>query len=132
MEIIISRLGCQLDDATTIPAVLRVEGLGQDANLRQFIESEKKAGGTCRRIAEDGVIGIHTVDQNVCPTRTHAINRHLSGLAARKQRRSTAGRWGDTRFQDGGLKETATIERKFSQAFLWKQTTDRGRSIVDC
>src|SRR5215469_12772774 len=131
MEIIISRLGCQLDDATTIPPVFRVEGLGQDANLRQFIESEKKAGGTCWRIAKDGVIGIHTVDQNVCPSRPHAINRHLSGLAARKQRRSTAGRWGDSRLQDGRIKEIATIQGKFGQALRWKECTDSGVGIVD-
>src|SRR5215469_6267243 len=114
MEIIISRLGCQLDDATTIPAVFRVEGLGQDADLGQFIESEKKAGGTCWRIAKDGVIGIHTVDQNVCPTRPHAINRHLCGLAARKQRRSTAGRWGDPWLQDSGFEQIAAVQGKVS------------------
>src|SRR5215467_8515674 len=105
MEIIISRLGCQLDDATTIPAVFRVEGLRQDADLRQFIESEKKAGGTCWRIAKDGVSGVHTVDQDIRPTRTHAINRDLPRLAARKQRRSTAGSWRDSRLQDSGIEQ---------------------------
>jgi hypothetical protein len=42
MEVITSGLGYRVDDAATIPAVLRTEGLRQDADLHQFIQAEKE------------------------------------------------------------------------------------------
>ncbi len=84
MKMISSRLGYRVDHAATIPAVRRVEGLRQNADLREFVQSEKKPGGACRRIAEDRIIRIHTIDANIRPTRAHAIDRDLPGIAARK------------------------------------------------
>src|SRR5580704_8800846 len=104
-----SGLGYRVDDAATIPAVLQIEGLRQDADLREFVQSQKEPGGACRRIAEDGIIRIHTIDEHVRPTRAHAINRDLPGLAARKQRRSTAGCWSNSRLQDSCLEEIVAV-----------------------
>ena len=103
-----------------MPAVLRVEGLGQNADLRQLIQTEKKPGSARGRIAADRIGRIHTVDQNVRHTRTYAINCHLPGLAARKQRRSTAGVRSDSRLQRNRTKKIAVVEGQFRQALLWK------------
>src|SRR5262249_20319319 len=105
MRVITSRLGYRLDDATTIPAVLRTERLGQDADLRQCIQTKKKPGSARRRKAEHRIVCVHTVDENIRPIRTHTINRHLPGLAVRKQRRSAAGRWGNSRRQASRIKQ---------------------------
>src|SRR5262249_2279514 len=118
-------------DAPSIPAILRVESLGQGMDLRHFVEAKKEARSACRRIAKDGVIGIHTVDQNVCPTRTHTINRDLPRLAARKQRRSTAGSWGDSGLQDSGIEQIAAVDGKVGQACYWKEFTDSRGGAVD-
>src|SRR5579862_5754639 len=99
VKLVTARLAYQRDDGATMAAVLRVEGLGQNADLRQLIQTEKKAGSACGRIAEDRIGSIHTVDQNVRHTWTYAINGHLPGLAARKQRRRAAGIGSDSRLQ---------------------------------
>src|SRR5580692_8442757 len=96
VKLVIARLGCQVDDSAAMPAVLRVESLGQDADLLQLIQAKKKTRSARRRITEDRIGGIHAVDQNVRHTRTNAVNCNLPGLAARKQRRSTAGVWSDS------------------------------------
>src|SRR5580693_3829316 len=103
-----------------MPAVLRVEGLGQNADLRQLIQPKEKSGSTRRGIAPDRIGRIHTVDQEVRHTRTDAINRDLPGLTARKQRRRTAGVRSDSRLQHNRTKKAAVVERQFHQALLWK------------
>src|ERR1700730_12331133 len=109
MEVIISGLGHHVDDAATIPAVLRIEGLRHDADLREFVQSEKEPRGACRRIAEERIIRIHTIDANVRPTRAHAVNRELPGVAARKQRWSAAGCWSDSRGKDSRLEQIPAV-----------------------
>src|SRR5580658_6728644 len=103
-----------------MPAVLRIEGLGQDVDLRQLTQTEKKSGSTRGRIAPDRIGRIHTVDQEVRHTRTDAINRDLPGLAVRKQRRRTAGVRSDSRLQQNCTKKIAVVERQLRQALLWK------------
>src|SRR5580658_11066830 len=103
-----------------MPAVLRVEGLGQNADLRQLIETEKKPGRARGRIAEDRIRRIHAIDQNVRHTRTYPINCHLPGLTVRKQRRSTAGVWSDSGLERNRAKQIAVVERQVRQALLWK------------
>src|SRR5215469_7626129 len=83
VKVIASGLGRHLDDATSISAVFCVKGLSEDADLARFIHSEKKPGRACWRIAENGIIGIHAVDEDIRPARTHTIDRHLSALAGR-------------------------------------------------
>src|SRR5579863_4338972 len=83
--------GCHVDDRATMPAVLRVEGLSQNADLFQLIQTEKESGSARGRIAENRIGRVHTVDKNIRHARTYPVNRHLPGLAAGKQRRSTAG-----------------------------------------
>src|SRR5580704_8635591 len=109
MEVITSRLGHHVDDAATIPAVLRIEGLRQDADLREFVQSQKETSSACRRIAEKRIIRIHTIDSNVGPTRAHAVNRDPPGIAAREQRRSTTECWSDSRFQDSCLEQIPAV-----------------------
>src|SRR5271154_4921558 len=103
-----------------MPAVLRVEGLGQNADLRQLIQTEKKPGSARGRIAEDRIGRIHTVDQNVGHIRTDTINCNLPGLTARKQRRTTVGVGGDSRLQRNRTKKITVVEGQFRQALLWK------------
>ncbi|MGB6696681.1 MAG: hypothetical protein WBE56_21000 [Terracidiphilus sp.] len=43
VKLVTAGLGCHVDDCAAMPAVLRVEGLSQNANLRQLIETEKKS-----------------------------------------------------------------------------------------
>src|SRR3984957_7063419 len=107
-----------------MPAVLRVEGLGQDAHLGQLIQTEKKPGSARRRIAPDRIGGIHAVDQNVRYNRTYPINCHLPGLTARKQRRSTAGVRSDSRLERNRTEKAGGVEGQFCQALLWKQFID--------
>src|SRR5215470_12841229 len=83
MEVIASGLGRHLDDAASISTVFRVKGLCEDAYLARFIHSEKEPGRACWRIAENGIIGIHAVDEDIRPAGTHTIDRHLSALASR-------------------------------------------------
>src|ERR1700683_156930 len=103
-----------------MPAVLRVEGLGQDADLRQLIETEKKPGCARGRIAEDRIGRIHTVDQNVRHIRAYPVNCHLPGLTARKQRGSTAGVGSDSRLQRNRTEKIAVVEGQFREAPLRK------------
>ena len=99
MEAISSGLGYSIDDAATVPAVLHIEGLRQDPDLREFVQSQKEPGGTSRRISQDWIIRIHTIDAKVRPTWAHAINRDLPSLAIRKCRWSTAGCWSNSGLQ---------------------------------
>src|SRR5271170_3411197 len=101
-----------------MPAVFRVEGLGQNADLRQLIETEKKPGGARGRIAEDRIGRIHPVDQNVRHIRAYPVNCHLPGLSAGKQRRSTAGVWSNSRLQRNRTEKIAVVEGQFRQALL--------------
>src|SRR5580658_2866805 len=103
-----------------MPAILRVEGLGQNAGLRQLIQTEKKPGSSRGRIAPYRIGGIHTVDQNVCHIRTYPINCRLAGLTVRKQRRSAAGVRSNPRLQSNRAKKVAVVERQFRQTLLWK------------
>src|SRR5580698_10499932 len=96
-----------------MPAVLRVEGLGQNLNLFQLIQTEKKSRSARGRIAENRIRRIHAVDQNVRHTRTYPINCHLPSLAVRKQRRSTAGVWSHSRLQRNRAKQIAVVEGQF-------------------
>src|SRR5580693_6333980 len=99
VKLVTARLGCHVDDSAAMPAVLRVESLGQDADLLQLIQAKKKTRSARRRITEDRIGGIHAVDQNVRHARTNAVNCNLRGLAAREQRWSTAGIWSDPRLE---------------------------------
>src|SRR5579862_4173911 len=85
VKLVTARLGDHLDDGATVPGVLGIKGLCQNANLGQLIQAQKKSGGARGRIAEDGVGRIHPVDKNVRHARTCAVDCYLSGLAARKQ-----------------------------------------------
>src|ERR1700722_7647472 len=112
-----------------MPAVLRVEGLGQDTDLCQLIQPEEKSGSTRGRIAPDWIGRIHTVDQEVRHTRTDAINRDLPDFAVRKQRRRTAGVRSDSRLQHNRTEKISVIEGQFRQALPWKLSFD-GRCRV--
>src|SRR5580700_7405741 len=131
MKLVTARLGCHVDDSATMPGVLRVEGLRQNADLRQLIQTEKKPGSARGRIAPDRIGGIHTVDQNVRHTRTYAINCHLPRLTARKQRRSTAGVGSDSGLQRNRTKQIAVVERQVRQALLWNESLDSRRRAVN-
>src|SRR5690242_10826499 len=131
MEVISSGLGNRVDDAATVPAVLHVEGLRQDADLREFVQSQKEPGGSSRRVAQDRIIRIHAVDANVRPTWTHAINRDLCGRAIRKYRWSTAGCWSNSRLQDNRLEQIAAVYRKFGEGVLSNLATDCRSSAID-
>src|ERR1700733_9022036 len=103
-----------------MPAILRVEGLGQNADLRQLIETEKKSGCARGRIAENRIRRIHAIDQHVRHTRTNPINCHLPSLTVRKERRTTAGVRSDARLQGNRTKEIAVVEGQLRQALLSK------------
>ena len=74
MKLIASRLGYALDDSTGILAIIHIEGLGKDPHLREFVQPEKKSGGTRRGKTKHGIAYVHAVDQNIRPTRTHTVN----------------------------------------------------------
>src|SRR5580692_8652052 len=113
-----------------MPAVLRVEGLGQNLNLFQLIQTEKETGSACGRKAENRIGRIHSVDQNVRHTRAYPINCHLPSLTVGKQRRRTAGVWSHSRLQRHRTKKIAIVERQFRQALLWNESRDsRGRAV---
>src|SRR5580704_3115785 len=131
VKLVNARLGCHLDDGTTMPAILRVEGLGQNPDLRQFIQTEKKAGSPPGRISPHRIGRIHTVNQNVGHIRTDAIDCHLPRLTVRKKRRSTAGVRSDSRLQRNRAKKIAVVEGQFCQALLWKSSSDSRRRAVD-
>src|SRR5580692_11817735 len=114
-----------------MPAVLRVEGLGQDAYLGQLIQAEKKPGSARGRIAPERIGGIHTVDQNVRHTRTYSINCHLPDLTVRKQRRSTAGVWSHSRLQRHRTIKIAVVEGQFRQALRWNESLYSRRRAVN-
>src|SRR5580700_5914461 len=103
-----------------MPAVLRVEGLGQNADLRKLMETEKKPGSARGRMAEDRIGRIHPVDQNVRHIRAYPVNCHLPGLPARKQRESTAGVRSDSMLRRNRTKKIAVVEGQFRQALLRK------------
>src|SRR5580658_11332971 len=107
MKLVTARLGCHVDDGAAMPAILRVEGLRQNADLRQLIQTEKKPGSARWRIAEDRIRRIHAIDQNVRHTRTYPINCHLPSLTVGKQRRGTAGVWSHSRLQRHRTKKIA-------------------------
>jgi len=88
-----------------MPAVFGVERLGENADLRQLIQTEKKPGSARGRIAPNRIGRIHTVDQNVSHIRTDTINCDLPGLTGRKQRRTTAGVRRDSRLQRNRTKQ---------------------------
>src|SRR5580692_7965357 len=131
MELISSGLGYGVDHAATISAVLHIEGLCHDADLREFVQSQKEPRCACRRIAEERIIRIHTIDANVRPTGAHAINRDLPGLATRKQRWSTAGCWSNSRLQDSRFEQIAAVEGKFAETLLGSEAPDGRGSTVD-
>jgi hypothetical protein len=122
--------GCHIDDGAAMPAVLRVEGLSQHADLRQLIQAEKKPGSARGRIAENRIGRVHTVDQNVRHTRTYPINCHLPSLTVRKQRRSTAGIRSDSRLKRNRTKQIAVIKGQFRQALRRNESLDsRTRAV---
>src|SRR5579871_5805629 len=112
-------------------AVFPVEGLGQNADLRQLIQPEKKSRGARGRIAKDRIGRIHTVDQNVRHSWTDTVNCNLAGLTAGKQRRTAAGVGGNSRLQRNRTEQVAVIEGQFRQALFWKQSSDRRRRVID-
>src|SRR5580698_5481957 len=71
-----------LDDGATMPAILGVEGLGQNPNLLQLIQAEEKSGSACGGIAPDRIGRIYTVNQEVRHTRAYSVNCHLPILTA--------------------------------------------------
>src|ERR1700722_3790012 len=85
VKLVTSSLVCHRDYGATVPAVLRVERVGQNADLLQLIQTEEKSGSARGGIAPDRIGRIHTVDQEVCHTRTSAVDRHLRVLTVRKQ-----------------------------------------------
>src|SRR5580704_13142706 len=131
MKLVTARLGCHVDDGAAMPAILRVEGLRQNADLRQLVQAEKKPGSARGRITEDRIRRIHAIDQNVRHTRTYPINRHLPGLTARKQRRTTAGVGSDSGLQRNRTKEIAVVEGQVRQALLWNESLDGRRRAVN-
>src|SRR5580704_3236046 len=131
VKLVTAGLGCHVDDGAAMPAVLRVEGLGQNLNLFQLIQTEKKSGSARRRIAEDWIGCIRAVDQNVRHTWTYPVNCHLPSLAVRKQRRSTAGVWSHSRLQRNRAKKIPVVEGQFRQALLWKYSFDSRRRVIN-
>src|SRR5580698_3781276 len=131
VKLVTARFGCHIDDSAAMPAVLRVEGLGQNADLIQLVQTEKKPGSACGRIAENRIGRVHTVDQNVRHTRTYPINCHLPSLTVRKQRRSTAGVWSHSRLQRNRAKKIPVVEGQFRQALLWKYSFDSRRRVIN-
>src|SRR5579862_3911872 len=131
VNLVTARLGDHPDNCATVSAILGIEGLRQNANLGQFIQAEKKSGGARGRIAEDGIGCIHPVNQNVRHARTCAVDCYLSGLAARKQRRSTAGVRSDSRLQRNRTKKIAVIKGEFRQALRWNETLDSRRRALN-
>src|SRR5579863_7568872 len=119
VKLVTARLGCHVDDRAAMPAVLRIESLGQNLDLLQLIQAQEKTRSARRRIAEDRIRRIHAIDQDVRHTRTYPINCHLPSLAVGKQRRSTAGVWSDSGLERNRAKQIAVVERKFGQALLW-------------
>src|SRR5580692_5279421 len=114
-----------------MPAVLRVEGLGQNLNLFQLIQTEKETGSACGRKAENRIGRIHSVDQNVRHTRAYPVNCHLPSLTVGKQRRSTAGVWSHSRLQHNRTEKIAVVEGQVRQALLWNESLDRRRRAVN-
>src|SRR5271165_2855048 len=112
-------------------AVLRVESLRQNADFLQLIQTEKKSGSACRGVAPDRIGRIHAVDQEVRHTRTDAIDRHLPGLSAGKQRRTTVRVRSDPRLQRNRAKKVAVVERKFREALLWNESLDSRRCAIN-
>src|SRR5580658_3937355 len=119
MKLVTAGLGCHVDDGAAMPGVLRVEGLGQNLNLFQLIQTEKETGSACWRKAENRIGRIHSVDQNVRHTRTYPVNCHLPSLTVGKQRRSTAGVWSHSRLQHNRTEKIAVVEGQVRQALLW-------------
>src|SRR5579863_6129905 len=116
VNLVTARFGDHLDNCATMSLVLRIESLSENTDLGKFIQPEEKSGSTRGRIAEDWVGRIHTVNKNVRHARTCAVDCYLSCLAARKQRRSTAGVRSDSRLQRNRTKKIAVIEGEFRQA----------------
>src|SRR4029077_8994453 len=85
MKLIACGLGDGLDDSAAMVAIICIEGLGEDAYLREFVQPEKKSGGTGRRKTKHGIVYVHAVDQNVRPTRTHTVNWLCPGRAIGEQ-----------------------------------------------
>src|SRR5580700_4432424 len=131
VKLVIARLGCHVDDSAAMPPVLRVESLGQDADLLQLIQAKKKTRSARRRITEDRIGRIHAIDQNVRHARTNAVNCNLPGLAARKQRRSTAGIRSDSRLKRNRTKQIAVIKGQVRQALLWNESSDSRRRAIN-
>ena|ERR1700733_239596 len=131
VKLVTAGLGCHVDDRATMPAELRIESLGQNLNLFQLIQTEKKSGSACRRKAENRIGRIHSVDQNVRHTRTYAINCHLPSLTVGKQRRSAAGVWSHPRLQCHRTKKIAVVEGQFRQALRWNESLDSRRRAVN-
>src|SRR5579863_7571245 len=122
VKLVTARLGCHVDDRAAMPAVLRVESLGQNADLIQLVQTKKKPGSARGRIAENRIGRVHTVDQNVRHTRTYPINCHLPNLTVGKQRRSTAGVWSHSRLQRYRTIKIAVVEGQFRQALRWNES----------
>src|SRR5580700_909976 len=131
VKLVTAGLGCHVDDSAAMPAVLRVESLGQNLDLLQLIQAKEKTRSARGRIAEDRIGRIHAIDQNVRHTRTYPINCHLPSLTVRKQRRSTAGVWSDSGLERNRTKKIAVVERQFGQVLLGKQSTDSRRRAVN-
>src|SRR5580700_10466918 len=131
VKLVTARLGCHVDDSAAMPAVLRVESLGQNADLIQLVQTKKKPGSARGRIAENRIGRVHTVDQNVRHTRTYPINCHLPSLTVRKQRRSTAGIRSDSRLKRNRTKQIAVIKGQFRQALRWNESLDSRRRAVN-
>src|SRR5580704_9967623 len=84
VELVAARLSCHVDDGAAMPAILRVEGLGQNLDLLQLVQAKEKPRSARWRIAEDRIRRIHAIDQNVRHTRTYPINCHLPSLTVGK------------------------------------------------
>src|SRR5580698_6314127 len=131
VNLVTAGLGGHVDHGAAMPAVLRVEGLSQHADLRQLIQAEKKSGSARGRKAENRVGGIHTVDQNIRHARTRPANRHLPDLTVRKQRRSTAGVWSHARLKRNRAKQVAVIKGQFRQALRRNESLDSRRRAIN-
>src|SRR5580698_914238 len=131
VKLVTARLGCHVDDSAAMPAVLRVESLGQNADLIQLVQTKKKPGSARGRIAENRIGRVHTVDQNVRHTRTYPINCHLPDLTVGKQRRRTAGVWSHSRLQRHRTIKIAVVEGQFRQALRWNESLYSRRRAVN-
>src|SRR5580693_4355199 len=131
MKLVASGFAYHLDDGATMAAVLRVEGLSQNADFFQLIQTEKESGSARGRIAEDRIGCIHAIYQSVRHTRTCAINSHLPSLTVGKQRRSTAGVGSDSGLQRHRTKKIAVVEGQVRQALLGNESLDSRRRAVN-